>query len=88
MGMPHDSEKQNVRERMRGLCLDLNVDVETEEDAWDAFDRLSYNYTLEVGGCVTFIRVVLLLLCWWGACCMQSIRILGLVEVIVVVGDR
>ena len=48
MGMPDEGEQAKVRLRLRTLCLDLNVDAGTEEDAWETFDRLSYNYTLEV----------------------------------------
>ena len=48
MANSSDEEEAGTEERFKFLCRDLNMDEETEEEAWKAFQRISTNYTLEV----------------------------------------
>ena len=60
MVLSEDGEEtqQRVRERFDELCLDLNMDRATMEETWEAFERISTNYTLEVYrlSCLTRVR--------------------------------
>lgn len=42
-----DDDGQTER-RFDALCLDLNMDRSSQEEAWQAFERITTNYTLEV----------------------------------------
>lgn len=46
MGQSEDGEDAK---RYEELCLDLNMDRDAKEDAWEAFQRIQENYSLEVG---------------------------------------
>ncbi|ESO11157.1 hypothetical protein HELRODRAFT_183472 [Helobdella robusta] len=47
MGMSDSGENIEIRNKLKDLCLDLNMDLETEEDAWESYERISHSYTLE-----------------------------------------
>lgn len=51
MGLSEESD-DNAEKRFEDLCLDLNMDTTSKEEAWEAFQRISQNYTLEVGDAV------------------------------------
>ncbi|XP_006818997.1 retinoblastoma-like protein 1, partial [Saccoglossus kowalevskii] len=44
---PSDTENSDVRERYEELCRDLNMDTVAMEEAWQTFENISTNYTLE-----------------------------------------
>ena len=55
------TEELDIKQRFEELCLGLNLDDSSGREAWDTFERISVNYTLEVGcegdavtNCVTF----------------------------------
>jgi hypothetical protein len=48
MGLSDDGD-ENIEQRFEELCLDLNMDKSAKDEAWQAFERISTNYTLEVG---------------------------------------
>ena len=48
MGLSEDVDQDNVEEKFRGLCADLNIDRNTAEEAWRSYETISTNYTLEV----------------------------------------
>ena len=39
---------ENVDEKFRNLCADLNIDRQTADEAWRNYETISTNYTLEV----------------------------------------
>ena len=47
MGLSEEGD-ENVEDRYEELCLDLNMDKNTKEEAWDNYDKIRQNYTLEV----------------------------------------
>lgn len=51
MGLSEDGDEngQDIYERFDDLCLDLNLDTSSKDEAWEAFERIRTNYTLEVG---------------------------------------
>ncbi|XP_071959151.1 retinoblastoma-like protein 1 isoform X2 [Antedon mediterranea] len=44
---PPSEEDGKIRDRFNELCLDLNLDKTTIDVAWEAYQRISLNYTLE-----------------------------------------
>lgn len=48
MGLSDESE-DNLHVRYEEICLDLNLDKSAKDEAWEAYNRISVNYTLEVG---------------------------------------
>ncbi len=50
MGLSDDTE-ENSEARFEDLCLDLNLDKKAKEEAWQAFEAMRTNYTLEVCLC-------------------------------------
>ena len=59
MANSSDEEEAGTAKRFKNLCRDLNMDEETGEEAWKAFERISTNYTLEVRSLMFQIGVVL-----------------------------
>lgn len=47
-------EHDNVEEKFRSLCADLNIDRNTSEEAWRNYETISTNYTLEVIFCIFY----------------------------------
>lgn len=47
MGLTEDNE-DNIEQRYEELCLELNMDANAKEEAWQAYERINTNYTLEV----------------------------------------
>lgn len=39
---------ENIEERFNELCLDLNMDKATSEEAWLSYEKIARNFTLEV----------------------------------------
>ena len=54
MGLSEEAEDNTLR-RYEELCLDLNLDKSAKEEAWECFERISTNYTLEVGASCPFL---------------------------------
>lgn len=48
MGLSEDGDDATAN-RYEELCLDLNMDPSSKQEAWLAFQRIRVNYTLEVG---------------------------------------
>lgn len=49
--------KMDARNKLSEICLELNIDHETEEHAWTSFQNTKDVYTLEVSGAaVPYIR--------------------------------
>ncbi|XP_070574365.1 retinoblastoma-like protein 1 [Ptychodera flava] len=44
---PSDSENSDTRSRFDELCRDLNMDTPAKDEAWQAYENISTNYTLE-----------------------------------------
>ncbi|XP_077982360.1 retinoblastoma-like protein 1 [Glandiceps talaboti] len=44
---PSDSENSDPRSRFEELCRDLNMDKTAADEAWQAYENISTNYTLE-----------------------------------------
>lgn len=47
MGLSVDGDDR-LDDRYDELCLDLNMDKKTKEDAWRNYEKIKKNYTLEV----------------------------------------
>ena len=47
MGLSDDGE-DNAEARYEDLCMDLNLDKTAKEEAWQAYETIQTNYTLEV----------------------------------------
>ena len=47
MGLSEDGDDV-LQQDYDELCLDLNMDSASKADAWEAFQRIRLNYTLEV----------------------------------------
>ena len=58
MGLSDDTE-ENSEARFEDLCLDLNLDKKAKEEAWQAFEAMRTNYTLEVG--FTMIKAAIII---------------------------
>lgn len=41
-------DDSDPKERFDNVCRDLNMDGETSEEAWNSFERIRTNYSLEV----------------------------------------
>lgn len=53
--MKSDSE-DDLKKRFKDLCLDLNLDKTSADEAWQSFQRIGINYTLEVSSfIITYI---------------------------------
>jgi len=48
MGLTDDYENETMLHKYTELCADLNMDKMTTEEAWQSFENISQNYTLEV----------------------------------------
>ena len=48
MGLSDDGD-DNPESRYEDLCMDLNLDKTSKEEAWQSFETIRTNYTLEVG---------------------------------------
>ncbi|XP_013394844.1 retinoblastoma-like protein 1 [Lingula anatina] len=46
MGLSEEGE-DNVEKRFEDLCLELNMDQSAKEEAWEHYERINTNYTLE-----------------------------------------
>lgn len=44
-----DSNQTKIKQRFDYVCLELNMDEATAESAWETYERIERNYTLEVG---------------------------------------
>ncbi|KAK2724085.1 hypothetical protein QYM36_002436 [Artemia franciscana] len=47
MGLTDDYENETMLHKYTELCADLNMDKMTTEEAWQSFENISQNYTLE-----------------------------------------
>jgi retinoblastoma-like protein 1 len=52
MGL-QDNEDENVFKRHQELCVNLNMDKDAADEAWQNYETIRQNYTLEVGGSTT-----------------------------------
>ena len=43
-----DGDEDRTMQRFNALCDDLNMDIAGKEEAWQSYERISMNYTLEV----------------------------------------
>ena len=50
-----DNGDENTVHRFEDLCLDLNMDPDAKAEAWEAFEMISTNYTLEVKNRLHFV---------------------------------
>lgn len=48
MGLSEEDE-ENILQRFEEICLDLNMDTSTKEEAWQNYQKIQTNFTLEVG---------------------------------------
>ena len=52
MGLSEQSDEERFDEEIikkyEDLCLDLNLDKAAKEEAWQSYERISQNYSLEV----------------------------------------
>lgn len=61
MGVSPGDPDENVYERHQELCVKLNMDKDTADEAWQNYERIKENYLLEVSIAtprVVFICVV------------------------------
>lgn len=57
---PTEETDDAVERRYNELCLDLNMDKGTKEEAWESYQKIKTKYTLEVGqifACVRYINI-------------------------------
>ena len=47
MGLSEDGD-DNVEQRFDELCLDLNMDKNAKDEAWNSYQRIRTSYSLEV----------------------------------------
>lgn len=47
MGLSEDGD-DNTKDTFENLCKDLNMDASAQSEAWQAVERITQNYTLEV----------------------------------------
>jgi hypothetical protein len=45
-----DEADENVFKRHQDLCVNLNMDKDAADEAWQNYETIRQNYTLEVGG--------------------------------------
>ena len=43
-----DQDKSTIKQRFDNVCKELNMDEATAECAWETYERIDRNYTLEV----------------------------------------
>lgn len=48
MGLSAEESEDRVEGRFEELCLDLNMDKKTKETAWNSYERIKKNFSLEV----------------------------------------
>jgi len=48
MGLSSEESDSQVEENFEELCLDLNLDTKSKEEAWKNYDRIKKNFMLEV----------------------------------------
>lgn len=51
MGLSEDGE-EIILQRFEEICQDLNMDASTKEEAWQNYQKIQMNYTLEVSSVV------------------------------------
>lgn len=49
MGLLDDAD-ENVFKRHQDLCVNLNMDKDAADEAWQNYETIRQNYTLEVSG--------------------------------------
>ena len=63
---PTDDGDDNTEQRYEELCLDLNMDKNSKDDAWISFERTSRNYTLEVRLLISTTAILVRISPWVG----------------------
>jgi len=48
MVLSEDGDDGQIEARFESLCMDLNMDRSSQEEAWQSFERIRTSYTLEV----------------------------------------
>lgn len=43
-----DSEEDDIFKKFNNLCNDLNMDKDAANEAWNSYETISQNYSLEV----------------------------------------
>jgi hypothetical protein len=56
MGLSDDADS-NILKRYEELCASLNMDKDATDEAWQNYENIRQNYTLEVRIKFLFIRV-------------------------------
>ncbi len=59
MGMKTDSE-EDLKKRFKELVSDLNLDKTSADEAWNAYQRIGINYTLEVSFVINYYLFIIL----------------------------
>ena len=54
MGLTQGDE--DLAQRYKTLCADLNMDQSTEEEAWDDYEKIKQNYSLDVSFSVFILQ--------------------------------
>jgi retinoblastoma-like protein 1 len=49
MGLRDDAD-ENIFKRHQDLCVNLNMDKDAADEAWQSYETIRQNYTLEVSG--------------------------------------
>jgi retinoblastoma-like protein 1 len=49
MGL-QDNEDENILKQHQELCVNLNMDKDAADEAWQNYETIRQNYTLEVRG--------------------------------------
>lgn len=55
---PTEETDDAVERRYNELCLDLNMDKGTKEEAWESYQKIKTKYTLEVGQFFAYVRYI------------------------------
>jgi hypothetical protein len=45
----NDGNKSKIKQRFDDVCKELNMDEATAVSAWETYEKIDRNYTLEVG---------------------------------------
>ena len=48
MAGANDRDKSIIKQRFDNVCKEVNMDQATAESAWETYERIDRNYTLEV----------------------------------------
>lgn len=48
MGLSSEESQEELEVRYEELCLDLNMDKSTKDEAWTNYEKTKKNYSLEV----------------------------------------